>query len=205
MNLKRNKPKGSRILLPLHVTDFYTVFSKLASKWVQDSQEEFNEYGAGLKDVYLCKWTKKVKLEDNRHLFCMKHVTSKRTVKVSGGSRLIKHLKKILKFVKGNCLPIAYYKVLAEFLNRKAKYLRIAFSCRCPPVMQGAGILGRKVKLRCFRLWKDQHEIFLFTRRTMHRNILKDEKEHKKCKVIGLVRGFFLQGEQKHGFQYPRV
>lgn len=65
--------------------------------------------------------------------------------------------------------------------RRLQQYLQDAFSSWSPPVTKMAGILGREMNLSCFRLRKDQ-QFFLFSRRTMLRNILKDEKDKLRKK-----------------------
>lgn len=73
--------------------------------------------------------------------------------------------------------------------SRLQQYLQDAFSSWRPPVTKTAGILGREMNLSCFRLRKDQ-QFFLFSRRTMLRNILKDEKEKLRKKNIIRMHAF---------------
>lgn len=65
--------------------------------------------------------------------------------------------------------------------SRLQQYLQEAFSSWRPPVTKTVGILGREMNLSCFRLRKDQ-QFFLFSRRTMLQNFLKDEKEKLRKK-----------------------
>ena len=73
--------------------------------------------------------------------------------------------------------------------SRLQQYLQDAFSSWRPPVTKTAGILGREMNLSCFRLRKDQ-QFFLFSRRTMLRNILKDEKDKLRKKNIIRMHAF---------------
>lgn len=73
-----------------------------------------------------------------------------------------------------------YYQISS---NRSIKYLGKAFSSWCPSVTNTASILRRKEKLCCFWLWKDPHEFFLFTWRTVQRNLLKDEREKERRRI----------------------
>lgn len=73
--------------------------------------------------------------------------------------------------------------------RRLQQYLQDAFSSWSPPVTKMAGILGREMNLSCFRLRKDQ-QFFLFSRRTMLRNVLKDEKDKLRKKNIIRMHAF---------------